>query len=379
MNFISNITLNIYSIFILIVLMIYSMKQLDKHSLQNRIYIWILLSSFVLLIVDTMGRFDGNPSSIYPLLNHSGNFLLFLISPVVPSLWVMYVYVEIFHEAKSIKHIKVVLFSIFLINTVLLFVSQFNHIFYFIDAENIYHRGPLYLISPLLTFVLIFIAIALLVSNKKRVDKKHYNALLMFAAPPVISTFYTATVYGNSFLVNSVVISILVVGLYIQSHHLNTDYLTGIGNRKLLDSTITEHIRKSSKTRTFSAIMIDLDGFKQVNDTFGHDVGDAILQKTARLLKDSLRTVDFIARYGGDEFCIVVDVCKMEELELIIDRLKSALQTYNETGDHLYKIKMSLGYAIYDYESHLDTEAFEKQLDELMYQNKKDKQSTSGS
>lgn len=373
MNFVSNITLNLYSIIILTVLLVYSLRQFDQSKLQNKLYLRIIQASILLLIMDILGRFDGNPIGINPYLNHFGNFMLFLISPLVPSLWVLYVYTEIFPKTNPSKNIEALLIGFFGINTAFLIISQFNHIYYFIDLNNIYHRGPLYLLSPLITFILISIAFFLLIKNRKRIDKQHYNALLCFAVAPVISIFYTSYIYGNSVLVNSVVISIMIVGLYIQSHNSNTDYLTGVSNRKKLDTTIRDRIRKSTKYKTFSAIMIDLDGFKTVNDSFGHDVGDAVLQKTARLLKDCLRTVDFIARYGGDEFCIVVDVSTMEELELIVDRLKSTLQSYNESGGHFYQVEMSMGYAVYDYEMHYDTEAFIIQLDELMYHQKREK------
>jgi diguanylate cyclase (GGDEF)-like protein len=134
---------------------------------------------------------------------------------------------------------------------------------------------------------------------------------------------------------------------------------------------LKEKIGKCNEDKTFSAIMIDLNDFKSINDTFGHDIGDSALQTSVKLLKSCLRSKDFIARYGGDEFCVVLDISNRKELVELVCRINSRIEKYNESNVQPYKLGFSMGYAVYDYHSHMQAEEFQKKIDKLMYENKR--------
>jgi diguanylate cyclase (GGDEF)-like protein len=85
-----------------------------------------------------------------------------------------------------------------------------------------------------------------------------------------------------------------------------TDFLTGLSNRRHFDDILQKEWRRMRRYgNQFALLIIDLDRFKQINDRFGHQCGDEVLQKTARILKDQVRTEDIVARYGGDELAII--------------------------------------------------------------------------
>lgn len=87
----------------------------------------------------------------------------------------------------------------------------------------------------------------------------------------------------------------------------NTDSVTGLPNRRALDERLQEEWRYASRSDAqFSVVMMDLDGFKSVNDTFGHDVGDELLNSLFNFLAQKMRSSDFLARYGGDELTLVM-------------------------------------------------------------------------
>lgn len=151
---------------------------------------------------------------------------------------------------------------------------------------------------------------------------------------------------------------------------MNIDYLTGAYNRRGLEICMTEQINASTKSKTFSAIWIDLDDFKSVNDTLGHDMGDHVLVTTAELLRCCIRPSDFIARFGGDEFYIGLDVSNIDDLEAVVAKIKEYVKNYNERTVRPYKIAFSMGYAVYSYQDHLQASDFQKQIDELMYKDK---------
>lgn len=370
MNLISNIIINVYSIILLIIVYIHSIKNSEKESLQYKIYMKILLVTMLMLVIDIFSRFDGKTNMIYPVINYFGNFLIFLLSPILPSLWLLYVHYQVFEEGKKRRKIIYLIFTLNAVNVVMLILTQFLGWFYYIDSNNIYHRGPLFLFSASITVALILVAYVLIIANRKKIAEKYYFPLAFFAFPPFVCIILQIIFYGISLMLNSVVLSLIIVYLNIQDHSMDTDYLTGVNNRKKLEVYLEEKVSASTKDKTFSAIMIDLDDFKSINDIYGHDMGDKALQISANLLNSCIRSNDFIARYGGDEFCIVLDVSNSTELEDIVTRIDNCIKKYNESSVQPYKLDFSMGYAVYDYNSHMKVEEFQKQIDTLMYEKK---------
>ncbi len=110
------------------------------------------------------------------------------------------------------------------------------------------------------------------------------------------------------------------------SHQARSDMLTGLPNRRALDERLDDEIKRSARSgRVFCVIMMDLDGFKQVNDTYGHDVGDDVLRQVARSLQENLRTSDFLARYGGDELTLVLSETDLNQAEVVVEKINRNL------------------------------------------------------
>ena len=111
-----------------------------------------------------------------------------------------------------------------------------------------------------------------------------------------------------------------------------TDTLTNLPNRRHLDQRIAAEIERSQRYHhKFALLMIDLDGFKGINDTFGHAIGDSVLKQVAAALRRTLRASDFLARYGGDEFSIILPETGRERALMVAEKLRLAL-----TSTHLH-------------------------------------------
>lgn len=105
------------------------------------------------------------------------------------------------------------------------------------------------------------------------------------------------------------------------------DWLTGLLNRRsILDQAEKEYLRARRENKPLGLILIDIDDFKKINDTFGHLAGDAILAEVGHRLQRKIRGYDKIGRYGGDEILVVVPGCNPSELATIADRLRSSVQ-----------------------------------------------------
>ena len=110
----------------------------------------------------------------------------------------------------------------------------------------------------------------------------------------------------------------------------SVDKLTNIYNRRKIDSYLIEEIQRSVRSGdNFSVIMIDIDYFKRVNDDFGHQVGDAVLVKVAKLIKESIREIDILGRWGGEEFLIICPFTKDRGLIAEAERIRKNIEMYD--------------------------------------------------
>jgi diguanylate cyclase (GGDEF)-like protein/PAS domain S-box-containing protein len=105
------------------------------------------------------------------------------------------------------------------------------------------------------------------------------------------------------------------------------DGLTGVYNRRYLEGKLTEETIKARRYHDYLAlILLDIDQFKEINDHFGHQVGDQVLKRTAEIIKNCMRATDIVARYGGDEFVVLLPRTDPEQLAPVFERLEMALQ-----------------------------------------------------
>jgi len=131
------------------------------------------------------------------------------------------------------------------------------------------------------------------------------------------------------------------------------DPLTGLPNRLLLEECLTQALARARRNATRVALVfIDLNGFKQINDSYGHAVGDQVLVATAQRLQQTLRESDLVARLGGDEFVVVVEGLTLgktphEEAQLIGEKILQRLSQPLSLGDASHRVGASLGIALY--------------------------------
>jgi len=105
-----------------------------------------------------------------------------------------------------------------------------------------------------------------------------------------------------------------------------TDVLTSLPNRRYIDQRLAEERQRSDRYgHPYALLMLDLDGFKAINDCFGHPIGDSVLQQVAESLQRVLRSTDVLTRYGGDEFAVILPETKLEEATIVAEKLKTAL------------------------------------------------------
>jgi diguanylate cyclase (GGDEF)-like protein len=154
-----------------------------------------------------------------------------------------------------------------------------------------------------------------------------------------------------------------------------TDQLTGLPNRRAFDERLYGEIRRSSRyNHVFSLIMADIDNFKSVNDTYGHLIGDRVLTTVGTKLDTSTRDTDFVARFGGDEFALILPETTHEQAKMLSEKISNiiAKQPFNfQAGDQSIQLNLSLSMGVAGYPAHgQDAETLISVADNQLYKAK---------
>ncbi len=195
--------------------------------------------------------------------------------------------------------------------------------------------------------------------------------LLLLEKENVIDLAYKDDIVVLSLVTYS---SIFIVMVFIKSNiNFNyeqieklatTDSLTGIFNRFQIMKLLNMELERAKRyNKVFSVIIFDIDNFKKINDTYGHQKGDMVLQKVASLLKENLRQTDFFGRLGGEEFIVIAPETKAEDAFKLAEKLRKLLE--NANFDSVGQVTASFG--ISQYEKGKDVNQLLKEADEALY------------
>lgn len=151
-----------------------------------------------------------------------------------------------------------------------------------------------------------------------------------------------------------------------------TDALTGLGNRHSMEETFPVELKRcTSNNHPVSLIMIDVDRFKKFNDQFGHVAGDRALSAVAHVLKKQFRTKDLLARYGGDEFAVLLPDASEEKALAIAERVRTAVSgSTNDGSDSLIRVPVEVSIGVAELEAHGTYNSLLESADAALYRAK---------
>jgi diguanylate cyclase (GGDEF)-like protein len=148
-----------------------------------------------------------------------------------------------------------------------------------------------------------------------------------------------------------------------------TDSLTGLDNRRYLEERLEEMFGHSRRLKEpLGVVLCDLDRFKSVNDTFGHQAGDAVLKQLAQILKQEAREIDRVGRYGGEEFMLLLPGTVLDAAVTFAERVRKAVEAHTFTFDGgTLQRTMSCGVAAWPHPRIEDCDALVKAADDALY------------
>ncbi len=157
------------------------------------------------------------------------------------------------------------------------------------------------------------------------------------------------------------------------SQQAYSDTVTGLPNRRALDERLEQEVFQARRTgHSFAVVMMDLDGFKDVNDTYGHAVGDQVLRAVSNYLAAGLRLTDFLARYGGDELTLILRQTDPPAARVVVEKILEKVSQFHFDVQHGGEIRLGLSAGISIYPIHAATTSdLLRSADEALYHAKK--------
>ena len=205
----------------------------------------------------------------------------------------------------------------------------------------------------------------------------------VFVVSPIMTAFFPGIhVESEVWNLPKYVVAVGMILLLLEEQIENNrhlalhDYLTGLPNRRLFQDRLASALERARRTETQTALLVlDLDHFKEVNDTQGHHVGDLLLQEVAARFSGRMRRSDTVARTGGDEFSIILEApISREQAEVVGNSLLQLLdESISLTGGYVARIAASVGVAVFPVDAH-DPESLFIAADQRMYHSKRDPQ-----
>lgn len=289
---------------------------------------------------------------------------LFLGNVMIGYLWAKFIMVHMNIPFSDIR--RNIYRTIGLISIVLLVINIFYPLVFSV-SDGRYQRGFAYIIFLIFAAFYILDSLYLYVKRVKKNGSLKLFPVHIFLIPVILGVVIQTFFVEIAITWTSIAISVAGIMTALKNEIIFTDCLTGLYNRMYLEFI---HKRACNKKDCWvSGIMIDLNGFKQINDNYGHAEGDLALCIVADLLRKSFSEYGVVTRYAGDEFVIMLNTTDDQLIQKIIKSAKKNFVTENEKNDKPYQLSASMGYAITNL-SNETIDDFMNRIDEQMYQDK---------
>lgn len=326
-------------------------KYRDGHDQRSAslAYRRVIISTLSITLVDIAWTvIDGRPGVNMITLNYLLNFSYLILMGVVSCFWLQFVLLRLHQSVWQRRSCRVLLSVPLIVLFILCCLSPWTHWFFSIGDDNVYRRGPLLFIQQIICYGYLLAAAgyALIHVIKATSRDKRVEALTLasFVLLPAGGSVLNLLYFGLPSIWPLTAISLMMVYLNLQSQQISTDELTGLNNRRQFDRYLLSQLEDTRREGFLYLLLIDIDAFKKINDTYGHLTGDAALVQAADLLKQVSSIWDcFLARYGGDEFAIVFKTHDPSRIAYLKNDLHEAFRRFNDAKREPYRLTISIG------------------------------------
>lgn len=331
--------------------------------------IWVTI--YMLLLEILSWQFDGKAGIFNYYANYITNMTFAWSTTLVTCVWASYMDYHMFNSIERLKRRLYYMYPM-IINTIFIIINFFIPFIFSVDNNNIYSREPFMWLIVIQNAIFFIYLWKLAYTNRKIINKEVIFSILLFIILPTFASAVQVLIYGAFILWPTMAITIVITYIFLETVSTSKDYLTGLFSRHRLDDYIDYKI---SLGKSFGIIMIDLDGFKKINDNYGHISGDNALKIFSKALTYIANSDMIIGRYAGDEFLVITNILSKDDLKYYIEELEKKLLELQFENDIEYSIKFSLGYSEWCNKENYDYETLINIADSNMYSIKNSKNS----
>lgn len=255
-------------------------------------------------------------------------------------------------------------------------ISVFTGWIFYINDKGHYDIGSLFWLQTVVNYYYLLIptvmSIYKAVRARSRDDRAEYIMYAAYMVAPLSAGMLEDVVPTVPILALNIFMIIHVLFVMIQNRQIYNDALTELNNRRRLNQFLDDRLPKANEENPLAVFILDINGFKAINDKHGHVEGDNALRSFASVLKKAATTYGaFIARYGGDEFCLVITDIKKTPEEIAGTVRDMTAADCGAASGAICPFTASIGYTLCT-EPEFDTEAVLKKADAMLYKNKQE-------
>ncbi len=359
------------AILLLLVVMLSIRKPLHHGLFEEKMYYAMIVINIMQCILEVV-TFLLNGKIEYRTLTIVLNVLLFSNSLIFSFFWTIYADYKLFADMRRIRRIYPFIAIPAVLMIIGCFINLVTPVFFVIDEYNVYQRTDLFFLTYVVTYSYLVYGVVLISMYRKKVHKYLFLPAVLFMIPVVIGSALQFAFYGYSLVWLGVSIGMIWLFINVQNEASYVDMLSGLFNRQYLNDILLMHSRKGDKGSILAGIMLDIDSFKEINNKFGHLVGDEAISAVGKILHTAVGSKGISCRYGGDEFIILMKTDSQKEIMDMIDTVRTKAALFNEAEKTPYQIHFSIGHSTYQ-SRHESTDAFLKRIDTAMYEDKRRK------
>ena len=357
---------------LMVIMLLSNHRNVRSGFLDDRLFSQMCLLALFLCLFETVTFcVDGRLFwGAIPLARIS-NALLFALNAVFSFLWTVYVDYKLFGDLRRLRRVYPYVAIPAGAVCVMAGVNLFANVFFAISPENVYSRMPLAVLAYIVTYgYLLFGAVMVVRYRRRRAEKYLFMPVATFLIPIFIGSILQLLFYGLALIWVTVAFGLTSLYINLQNEATLVDSLTKLYNRDYLTRYLSRAEQRYLSANALTGIMLDVNSFKQINDTYGHTEGDAVLRLVGRVLLKAVKGRGFAARYGGDEFIVILQNQTPEAVRQISDRIRRDIDASSRNRNCPYQLSISMGIHVYDQQA--DTiHSFLQAMDARMYAEKR--------
>lgn len=300
-------------------------------------------------------------------LNYLSSSISYLATGVIGFLWCLYVDLHIYkNHVRYRRNVRFVAIPLLIELVCVLYNLLGNGFVFSVSADNVYSRGSFTVIGYLTVYLYFLYSIYLVYHSQEEGLNLDFFPIFYFMGPCVIGAVVQFLYFGITSSWISVAVSLTFVQMQAYSENISTDSLSGLYNRRYLDRILAlkEHLMQKS----VYGIMMDVNDFKQINDLYGHSMGDQAIRVMGDILLKSVPDGGIPIRFAGDEFVVLLVHDDPNAVFETMTEINRRLDVLNRSGAEPFKLSVSMGQAKLDPS---DPETFLREMDERMYEEKR--------